>query len=59
MKDDVWSPLGLSGAQCRAGTPKMDERGAKREKVDQRVGENKCGGEESWEDAGKGGGVDG
>lgn len=44
-------PLCLSGAQSRAGTPKMDERGAKREKVDQRVGENRSGGEDSWEDA--------
>lgn len=31
----------------------MDERGAKREKVDQRAGESGSGGEGSWEDGGR------
>lgn len=31
----------------------MDERGVKQEKADQRVGENRSGGEDSWEDAGR------
>lgn len=39
----------MSAAYNRTGTPEMDERGAKRKKVDQRVGENGSGEEESRE----------
>lgn len=52
MKDDVWSSSACLELRAGAGTPKIDERGAKQEKVDQRVGEKRSGGEGSEEDKG-------
>lgn len=53
-----WSlePLCLSEAPYSAGTPKMDEWGAKRIKVDKRAGENGSGREESCANGLLGGG---